>query len=134
MITKSKWDSLKKLMNSLEIREENIIENFIKGSGKGGQKLNKTSTCVQLIYNNFEIKCQKTRSQSDNRFWARRELCEKILDSKTDQISKKKKEYYKIRKQKLKRSKRAKERIKEIKQNNSIKKKLRQKIDINSDH
>ena len=41
MITKSKWDSLKKLMNSLEIREENIIENFIKGSGKGGQKLNK---------------------------------------------------------------------------------------------
>ena len=59
MITKSKWDSLKKLMNSLEIREENIIENFIRGSGKGGQKLNKTSTCVQLIYNNFEIKCQK---------------------------------------------------------------------------
>ena len=134
MITKGKWDNLRNLMNSLEICEENIIENFIKGSGKGGQKLNKTSICVQLIYNNFEIKCQKTRSQSDNRFWARRELCEKVMDLKSEQKSKKKIEYYKIRKQKLRRSRRAKERIKEIKLNNSIKKKLRQKIDTNLDH
>ena len=46
MITKSKWDSLKKLMNSLEIREDDMIENFIKGSGKGGQ-------CMFVLFNVF---------------------------------------------------------------------------------
>tara|TARA_B100000927_G_scaffold280124_1_gene264313 strand:- start:2681 stop:3073 length:393 start_codon:yes stop_codon:yes gene_type:complete len=130
MITKNKWENLKKLMSSLDIYEENIDENFIKGSGKGGQKLNKSSTCVQLKYKNLEVKCQKTRSQSDNRFWARRELCDKIMELKNDFVSKKNKEYNKIRKQKLKRSKRAKEKIMEIKINQSNKKKLRRKIDF----
>ena len=130
MITKNKWENLKKLMSSLDIYEENIDENFIKGSGKGGQKLNKSSTCVQLKYKNLEVKCQKTRSQSDNRFWARRELCDKIMELKNDFVSKKKREYNKIRKQKLKRSKRAKEKIMEIKINQSNKKKLRRKIDF----
>ena len=130
MITKNKWENLRKLMTSLNIDEENIIENFIKGSGKGGQKLNKSSSCVQLKYKNIEVKCQKTRSQSDNRFWARRDLCDKIIELKDDIITKKKKEYFKIRKQKLKRSKRAKEKIMQIKINQSTKKKLRQKIDI----
>ena len=114
MITKNKWENLKKLMSSLDIYEENIDENFIKGSGKGGQKLNKSSTCVQLKYKNLEVKCQKTRSQSDNRFWARRELCDKVMELKNDFVSKKNREYNKIRKQKLKRSKRAKEKIMEI--------------------
>ena len=130
MITKNKWENLKKLMSSLDIYEENIDENFIKGSGKGGQKLNKSSTCVQLKYKNLEVKCQKTRSQSDNRFWARRELCDKVMELKNDFVSKKNKEYNKIRKQKLKRSKRAKEKIMEIKINQSNKKKLRRKIDF----
>ena len=89
MITKNKWENLKKLMSSLDIYEENIDENFIKGSGKGGQKLNKSSTCVQLKYKNLEVKCQKTRSQSDNRFWARRELCDKVMELKNDFVSKK---------------------------------------------
>ena len=31
MITKNKWENLKKLMSSLDIYEENIDENFIKG-------------------------------------------------------------------------------------------------------
>ena len=130
MITKNKWENLKKLMSSLGIYEENIDENFIKGSGKGGQKLNKSSTCVQLKYKNLEVKCQKTRSQSDNRFWARRELCDKVMEQKNDVINIKKREYNKIRKQKLKRSKRAKEKIMEIKINQSNKKKLRRKIDF----
>ena len=130
MITKNKWENLKKLMSSLDIYEENIDENFIKGSGKGGQKLNKSSTCVQLKYKNLEVKCQKTRSQSDNRFWARRDLCDKVMELKNDFVSKKNREYNKIRKQKLKRSKRAKEKIMEIKINQSNKKKLRRKIDF----
>ena len=122
MITKNKWEDLKKLMFSLNIFEENIVENFIKGSGKGGQKLNKSSTCVQLKYKNLEDKCQKTRSQSDNRFWDRRELCDKVMELKNDFVSKKNREYNKIRKQKIKRSKRAKEKIMEIKNGEQLSK------------
>ena len=49
-------------MSSLGINEENLIENFIKGSGKGGQKVNKTSSCVQLKYKDFEINAKRLDS------------------------------------------------------------------------
>ena len=84
MITKRKWNNLSEKMSSLGINEESLVENFIKGSGKGGQKVNKTSSCVQLKYKDFEIKCQKTRSQTDNRYWARIELCERISFQRLD--------------------------------------------------
>ena len=105
---KNKW--LKEKMESLNIREEDILEKFIRSSGKGGQKVNKTSTCVYIkhIPTGIEIKCMKDRSQSINRFLARRELVERIerLSGKltTDDIKKLKK-----KKQKSKRQKRARE-------------------------
>jgi len=75
---KNKW--LKEKMESLNIREEDILEKFIRSSGKGGQKVNKTSSCVYIkhIPTGIEIKRMKDRSQSINRFLARRELIERI--------------------------------------------------------
>ena len=75
---KNKW--LKEKMESLGIREEDILEKFIRSSGKGGQKVNKTATCVYIkhIPTGIEVKCMKDRSQSINRFLARRELVERI--------------------------------------------------------
>ena len=105
---KNKW--LKEKMESLNIREEDILEKFIRSSGKGGQKVNKTSSCVYIkhIPTGIEIKCMKDRSQSINRFLARRELVERIerISGKltTDDIKKLKK-----KKQKSKRQKRARE-------------------------
>ena len=105
---KNRW--LKEKMESLNIREEDILEKFIRSSGKGGQKVNKTSSCVYIkhIPTGIEIKCMKDRSQSINRFLARRELVERIerLSGKltTDDIKKLKK-----KKQKSKRQKRARE-------------------------
>ena len=105
---KNRW--LKEKMKSLNIREQDILEKFIRSSGKGGQKVNKTSTCVYIkhIPTGIEIKCMKDRSQSINRFLARRELVERIerLSGKltTDDIKKLKK-----KKQKSKRQKRARE-------------------------
>src|SRR3972149_9027971 len=105
---KNRW--LKEKMESLNIREEDILEKFIRSSGKGGQKVNKPSTCVYIkhIPTGIEIKCMKDRSQSINRFLARRELVERIerLSGKltTDDIKKLKK-----KKQKSKRRKRARE-------------------------
>ena len=75
---KNRW--LKEKMESLNIREQDILEKFIRSSGKGGQKVNKTATCVYIkhIPTGIEVKCMKDRSQSINRFLARRELVERI--------------------------------------------------------
>ena len=67
-------------MQELEVTEEQISENFIRSSGCGGQHVNKTSTAVHLRHmpTGIEVKCMQGRSQSLNRFLARRELLEKI--------------------------------------------------------
>jgi len=71
---KNRW--LQERMETLGIREKDIEEKFVRSSGSGGQKVNKTSTCVYLrhIPTGIEIKCMRERSQSLNRFLARREL------------------------------------------------------------
>jgi len=102
---KNKW--LKEKMESLGIREADIEEKFIRSSGKGGQNVNKTATCVYLkhIPTGIDVKCMKDRSQSINRFLARRELVERIerlSGKKTDEDIKKEK----IRRQKAKMRKR----------------------------
>ena len=70
MITTEKWEKLNARMESLRIMESDLAEHFIRGSGSGGQKINKTSSCVQLNHapSGIEIRCQKTRSQADNRY------------------------------------------------------------------
>ncbi|KAI4791257.1 hypothetical protein E4T45_13003, partial [Aureobasidium sp. EXF-8846] len=62
------------------ILESDITEAFLKGTGPGGQKINKTSSAVQLKHlpTGLVIKCQETRSRSQNRKIARRILAEKI--------------------------------------------------------
>lgn len=103
---KNRW--LKEKMESLNIREEDIEEKFIRSSGKGGQKVNKTASCVYIkhIPTGIEVKCMKERSQSINRFLARRELVERIerlSGALTDEDIKR----LKAKKQKQKRQKRA---------------------------
>ena len=75
---KNRW--LRERMAALGIREEELEERFVRSSGKGGQHVNKTSTCVWLrhVPTGIEVKCMTERSQSLNRFLARRELLEKI--------------------------------------------------------
>jgi len=103
---KNQW--LKKKMEALGIREEDIEEKFIRSSGSGGQKVNKTSTCVYLrhIPTGIEVKCMKERSQSLNRFLARRELVEKI-SKVSGQITSEDIKMERMRRQKAKRKKRA---------------------------
>jgi protein subunit release factor B len=75
---KNRW--LKERMEALNIHEKDIEEKFIRSSGRGGQKVNKTSTCVYLkhIPTGIEVKSMRDRSQSLNRFLARRELVKRI--------------------------------------------------------
>ncbi len=104
---KNKW--LSERMEALGLREKDIEERFIRSSGSGGQKINKTSSCVHLrhIPTGIEVKCMRERSQALNRFLARRELVEKI--SKVEgRVTSDNIEMAKIRRQKAKRKKRAK--------------------------
>ena len=75
---KNRW--LQAKMEGLGIQEKDIEEKFIRSSGRGGQKVNKTSSCVYLrhIPTGIEVKCMRERSQSLNRFLARRELLSRI--------------------------------------------------------
>jgi peptide chain release factor len=67
-------------MAAAGLREEDLEERFIRSSGKGGQHVNKSSTCVYLKHRptGIEVKCMVDRSQSVNRFLARRELVERL--------------------------------------------------------
>jgi len=130
MVTPEKQEKLKTRMEALDIREEDLDEHFIRGSGKGGQKINKTSSCVQLIHrpSGMEIRCQQTRSQADNRYWARRELCERIEEKMLGEKSAKQQAIEKIRRQKRRRSRRAKTRMLDEKTKQGEKKRLRKRI------
>ena len=103
---KNRW--LRERMEALRVREEDIEEKFIRSSGSGGQKVNKTSTCVYLrhIPTGIEVKCMKERSQPLNRFLARRELVEKI-SKVSGQITSEDIKMERMRRQKAKRKKRA---------------------------
>lgn len=81
-VTEQKENELIKEMQSLNIKESDIEEKFIRCSGHGGQKVNKTSSGVYLrhIPTGIEVKCTKERSQGLNRFFARRMLVEKIKE------------------------------------------------------
>ena len=127
MITDEKWQKLKERMEELGILEQELDENFIRGSGSGGQKINKTSSCVQLLHNTsgIEIRCQKTRSQADNRYWARRELCDRIEEKILGEKSARQQAIEKIRRQKRRRSRRAKARMLDEKSRQGEKKRLR---------
>ena len=133
-VRKEKEDSLRKKMDSLGIFEKDIVEKFIRSSGKGGQKVNKTSSCVYLKHlpTKIEVKCQRERSQAINRFLARRILTDKIEGMIKGKESEEQQRIAKIRRQKRKRSKRAKLKMVEDKRIHSRKikeRKFRPKLD-----
>jgi len=121
-------------MQSLGIREEELEESFIRGSGSGGQKINKTSSTVYLHHppSGIEIKCQRGRSQALNRYYARVELCNKLEEILLGEKSAKQQKIEKLRRQKRKRSKRSKEKMLQEKHSRSKIKKLR-KVPNSSD-
>lgn len=133
-IRDSKRDELKRRMERLGITGDNLIEKFILGSGSGGQKVNKTHSCVYLkhIPTGNEVKCQQERSRELNRFLARRKLCERLEEELFNEMSKKKREEQKIRQQKKRRSRRQKEKMLEEKRQHSEKKQLRKPPSLDS--
>ena len=129
-VTPEKRDALADRMARLGIREQDLVEKFIRGSGHGGQKINKTSSCVYLRHlpTGIEVKCQQERSRELNRFLARREVCERVEARVLGAQSARQQEIERIRRQKRRRSRRQKQRMLETKHRQSDKKEARRPV------
>lgn len=68
-------------LDAAGILARDVDERFVRGSGPGGQKINKTSSTVCLRHrpSGTEVRVQRERSQAANREIAWLELCEKIV-------------------------------------------------------
>ena len=134
-VTKEKQKALKTLMKKLGIEEKDLVEKFIIGSGKGGQKINKTASCVYLKHlpSKLEVKCQKNRSQTLNRYMAREELCKQVAEKIHGEKTKRLAEREKLRRQKQRRTRRQKAKILEDKKKHSEIKKARKKHQLDQD-
>jgi len=126
-VSPEKEKTLQEKMAKLGIREEDLVERFIRSGGHGGQNVNKVSTCVYLkhVPTGIEVKCQQERSQALNRFLARRIMAEKIESMILGKKSERQQRIEKLKRQKRRRSRRAKEKVLELKHLTSQKKRSR---------
>jgi protein subunit release factor B len=123
-------EALAQRMRKLGIHEDDLEETFVRGTGAGGQKINKTSSTVVLVHKptGLEVRCQRERSQSLNRLIARQELFNK-LEQKLQAIRQEKRDAIeKTRRQNRKRPFGLKQRILEHKHRRSAVKKNRGKF------
>ena len=129
-ISQEKEAALRERMERLGVQEEEFRETFIRSSGPGGQKVNKTSSCVFLVHlpTGLSVKCQQERSQALNRFLARRILLDRIERLRTGLVTAERMRVEMIRRQKRRRSRRAQEKTLETKHIQSEKKSLRTRV------
>lgn len=122
---------IQRLMAQAGVREADIEESFVRGSGSGGQKVNKTSSCVQLRYAPGElvIKCQQTRSREVNRWTARQELAERLLERQAGVLSARQQASERVRRQKRRRSRRQRAKVLDDKKKHGDKKALRRPVE-----
>ena len=129
MISEAKQLALVERMERLGIFEDDLIEKFVLGSGHGGQKVNKTSSCVYLKHepSGTEVKVQRGRSQAANRHYAREELCKRIEEGRDARRRARKQAAAKARRRNRRPSAGARKRNVEKKRRRGNLKKLRQK-------
>jgi protein subunit release factor B len=75
---------ISEMLALLGVRASEVEEKFVRGSGPGGQKINKTSSTVWLRHGptGIEVRCQRERSQTANRELAWAELVAKLVARK----------------------------------------------------
>jgi peptide chain release factor len=114
-------------LTALGVTDDQLLEKFVRGSGSGGQKINKTSSCVFLKHlpSGLCVKCQLDRSREMNRLHARRELCEQLEAIRDGKVIAQTQAIQKLRRQKRPRSRNSKNRSVADKRILSHKKSLR---------
>lgn len=109
-VSAQKQQALSERMAACDLREEDLVEHYVRSSGPGGQHVNKNATCVVLSHRptGLQVKCQSSRSQLLNRFYARRRLCELVEEKRLGRQSPEAKRIARIQKQKDRRRRRRK--------------------------
>lgn len=127
MVSPEKQTALDARMARLRLAEDDLVEKFVLGSGSGGQKINKTSSCVYLKHlpSGIEVKCQAHRSREMNRFQARIELCDRLESIRKEKAQAQIDAVEKHRRQNRPLSRRSKQRSVAEKRKTSQKKSLR---------
>lgn len=109
-VTEKKLNQLLARIERLGIDLTKVDEGFIRSPGPGGQKVNKTSSSVMLRYPDPElvVKWSTERSRAMNRFFALRELVDRIEALVSPETSKRLAEQEKSIERKRQRKRRAK--------------------------
>lgn len=128
MISQRAWRVLQRRMEALGVREADLEERFTRSGGPGGRNVDRTATCVVLRHrpSGTLVHCRIARSQADNRFYARRILCDKLEQAILGRQSAQERERHRIRAQKRRRSRRARAKMLESKRRRSEQRMLRQ--------
>lgn len=130
MISPETVEKIKERMALASVFEEDLEETFILGSGPGGQKVNKTASTVRLAHapSGLTVKCGLNRSREMNRWLARRELAERILEKANAAESVRRQAAEKVRRQKRRRSRRQKAKMLDDKRKHGEKKAARNRV------
>ncbi|HOP95825.1 MAG TPA: peptide chain release factor-like protein [Verrucomicrobiota bacterium] len=125
-------DPLARRMAALGVREADLQETFVRSAGRGGQNVNKTSTCVVLLHRptGIQVKVQITRHQGQNRLLARKLLLDRIEQSRRARAAAEKARLEKIRRRNRKPSAAARQRALADKRLHSQKKVLRRRVEL----
>jgi uncharacterized protein (UPF0248 family) len=104
--------------------EDDIEETFVRGSGAGGQKINKTSNRVVLVHrpSGVRVECQDTRSLQQNRKIGRKRLLEKLDSHYNGESSKEQQKQQKLQIKKKKTKSKNKSRLADKQEANRQKK------------
>lgn len=127
----SPWgETLQRRMNRLHVREEDLVERFVRGGGPGGQKVNTTASCVYLKHrpSGIEVHCQQERSRERNRVVAREWLCHRLEVQQRRQQLENDRRRAAARAKVRGRSKSTKRKIAQQKRRRSEKKSLRRRV------
>ena len=131
VISPEKIESIRRLMAEASVFEEDLEESFILGGGPGGQKTNKTSSVVRLFHppSGLAVRAGASRSREENRWLARRQLAETVLERERGRKSAARQAREKVRRQKRRRSRRQKQKMLDAKHAHSAIKALRRKVE-----
>jgi protein subunit release factor B len=104
-VSTAKVEELKARVARLGLDLSLVEESFVRGGGKGGQKVNTTSNCVVLRYPPLElmVRCHRERARTVNRFLALRELVDRVEERLSPGTSRRAAEIERIRRRKSRR-------------------------------
>lgn len=122
--------SVEQRLADLGVREEDLVERFVRASGPGGQKVNKTSSAVYLKHlpSGLEVKVQAERSQAQNRQLARRLLADRLEEQNEQRRMDEQQRRARLERRSRGRPRHVKRRMLESKRRRGEKKRLRGRV------